>query len=123
MVVDDDATMRMIVRKILEAQSYDVLEASDGGEALEALLKVKPDLLLLDLNMTKVGGMEVIRGVREGLGLRDLPIVVLTAEQEDVSHELALSLGADDYVAKPFKPGVVRARINAALRRAGKLSW
>lgn len=123
MTVDDDAGMRLLVSASLKSKNYDVIEASNGEEALAMLLENKPDLMLLDMKMPKMGGMEVIRNVRQSLGLTDLPILVLTAETDDVSHELALSLGADDYIAKPFKPGVVLARVGAALRRAGKLSW
>ena len=123
MIVDDDDVMRLLARTGLRDQGYEFVEASDGAEALEQLTKTKPDLLLLDLKMPRLGGMEVIRGVRDGLGMRDLPIVVLTAEKDDVSQELALTLGADDYIPKPFKAGIVSARINAALRRAGKLAW
>jgi two-component system phosphate regulon response regulator PhoB len=78
-------------------------------------------MLLSDINMPKMDGLVLVKGVRETLGLSDLPIIMLTTESSDKSQELAFKLGADDYIIKPFKAPLVIARINAALRRAGKL--
>ncbi len=119
LVADDDAIMRLLARKALEGQGFEVREAADGEEALTRISEGAPDLLLLDLDMPKLTGLDVIKGVRGTLGLPGLPIIMLTAQAEDQSQELAFSLGVDDYIVKPFKPGIVTARIKAALRRAG----
>jgi len=120
LVADDDPIMRLLARKALEGQGFEVREAADGEEALTRISEAAPDLLLLDLDMPKLTGFDVIKGVRQTLGLSGLPIIMITAQAEDLSQELALSLGADDYIIKPFKPALVTARIKAALRRAGR---
>jgi type IV pilus assembly protein PilB len=119
LVTDDDQVIRLILKQILTKGGYEVLEASDGVKALEKLAVDVPDLLLCDLNMPNLDGYGVIRGVRESLGLGDLPIIVLTADSEDASQEEALRLGADDYLLKPVKPAIVLARIRALFRRRG----
>jgi DNA-binding response OmpR family regulator len=86
-------------------------------EALRYLADVTPDLLILDLNMPQIGGHDVIRTIRQERNLLQLPIIVLSADDEDASQDKAFSLGADDYITKPFTPAVVASRVHAALRR------
>jgi type IV pilus assembly protein PilB len=117
LVADDDATIRVIVRSLLEKAGYEVADAPDGAAALQSVAAGAPDLLVVDMNMPHMDGKGVIRGVRESLGLASLPIVVLTSDADDKSQEEALSMGADDYVLKPVKPGILLARVEAALRR------
>jgi type IV pilus assembly protein PilB len=122
MVAEDDAIMRMLLKKFLENAGFEPLEAADGEAALTAIASgPPPDLLVSDINMPRMNGYDLVKGVRETLGLTDMPIIMLTTETSDKSQELAFKLGADDYVIKPFKGPLVIARITAALRRAGKL--
>jgi DNA-binding response OmpR family regulator len=122
MVADDDEVIRMLLKKFIEGAGFAVVEAVDGEEALTAIAgENPPDMLLSDINMPKMNGYDLVKGVRETLGLSDLPIIMLTTEGSDKSQEMAFKLGADDYIIKPFKAPLVIARINAALRRAGKL--
>jgi len=121
MIAEDDAVMRMLLKKFIEGAGYAVAEAADGEAALTAIAEGAPDLLVTDINMPRMNGLELVKGVRETLGLSDLPIIMLTTESSDKSQELAFKLGADDYIIKPFKANLVMARISAALRRAGKI--
>ncbi|MCX5784448.1 MAG: ATPase, T2SS/T4P/T4SS family [Elusimicrobia bacterium] len=121
MVVDDIPIIRLLLRKALEAQGYEVKEAVDGEEALTSIAAQSPDLLISDINMPHMNGLDLIKGIRQGLGITDMPIIILTTETSDESQELALQLGADDYITKPFKQNIVVARVNAALRRFGKV--
>ncbi len=118
LIADDDPTIRIILRKVLEGQGYSVEEAEDGPKALAAVASSAPDMLLVDLNMPGLDGLGVIRGVRESLGL-GMPIIMLTADSDDRSQAQALELGADDYIIKPVKVSLVVARVKAAFRRAG----
>lgn len=108
LVADDDAA----------GDGYELSEAAGGKEALERIARDKPDLVLLDLMMPEVDGYGVVRRLRETLLLPELPILVLTALGEADSQALALELGADDYMTKPFSPKVLRARVRALFRRA-----
>lgn len=117
LLCDDDKAIRLILRKTFEGEGWSVEEAVDGEQALEQVSKAVPDVLVLDLDMPKLDGMGVIKGLRQGLGCLDLPIIILTASSDDKSQEQALSLGADDFVTKPFKPSLVAARLKAILRR------
>jgi len=122
MVADDDPAIRLLFKKFAEGAGYEVVEAVDGEEALLAIASGKqPDLLVSDINMPKMSGLDLIKGVRETLGITEMPVIMLTTENSDKSQELAFKLGADDYIIKPFKAPLVIARVNAALRRAGKL--
>lgn len=116
MIADDDETIRMIARIVLEKNGYAVEEAVDGREAVAKIVDHPPDMLIVDLMMPKMNGHEVIRAVRAVMGL-DLPILMLTADPDEKSQETALNLGADDYVMKPVKPALLAARVNAAFRR------
>ena len=123
MVADDDPIMRMLLKKFIEGAGYEAVEAADGEEALTKIAEgPAPDLLISDINMPKLNGYDLVKGVRESLGLVDLPVIMLTTEGSDKSQELAFTLGADDYVIKPFKGPLVMARVTAALRRAGRLA-
>jgi len=98
------------------------VEAVDGEAALTTIASGKhPDLLVSDINMPRMNGYDLVKGVRETLAIPDMPIIMLTTETTDKSQELSFKLGADDYVVKPFSAPLVIARIKAALRRAGKL--
>jgi len=123
LVADDDAMMRDILRRALDELGCRVLEAADGEEALTRIAEgPAPDLLISDINMPRLNGFDLVKGLRGTLGLLDLPVIMLTTEGSDKSQELAFQLGADDYVIKPFKGPLVMARVTAALRRAGRIT-
>jgi two-component system phosphate regulon response regulator PhoB len=117
LVVDDDARVRTVVAWQLEAEGYAVGEAADGQTALEAILADPPDLVILDLSLPGLNGLEVLRRVRERAGL---PVIVLSGRSGEGDRILGLDLGADDYLVKPFSPGELAARVRSVLRRSGQ---
>lgn len=117
LVAEDESITRMLVKLLLEREQFEVLEASNGQEAVNIAVREHPDLLLLDLNMPTMDGYETIRRLRADLSLSGMPILVLTAEHGPNAERRVLDLGADDYVLKPFDPGVLMARVQAAFRR------
>lgn len=118
LVVDDEAQIRRVMRTTLAAQRYAVTEAADGDAALEELRKQKPDLILLDVNMPGMNGLEVCREIRRTDS--DTPIIMLTVRNTERDKVMALDAGADDYIVKPFGVQELLARIRAALRRSGQ---
>ena len=115
MVVDDDAVIVKMLERILRLEGYDVITAGDGKAALLLLEKAKPDLVILDIMMPGLDGVQVLKLMRER---SNVPVIMLTARDEDFSIKQTLELGADDYVKKPFRTPVLLARIQAKLRRA-----
>jgi DNA-binding response OmpR family regulator len=114
LIVDDETMVREVLARYLERAGFHVDTAADGQEALEIASRRRPDLVVLDLMLPRVDGFDVLRGIRqEG----DVPVVMLTARGEEVDRIVGLEVGADDYVAKPFSPREVVARIRAVLRR------
>jgi two-component system alkaline phosphatase synthesis response regulator PhoP len=118
LVVDDDKEIVRLMRAYLEQAGYQALVAYDGETALHILRRERPDLVLLDLMLPDRDGWDVTRIVRGDPDLASTPIIMLTARVEDHDKILGLELGADDYVAKPFNPREVVARVRAVLRRA-----
>ena len=114
LVVDDEATIRDIVRRYLTADGFDVVEAADGEEALRQFEDRRPDLVVLDVMMPGMDGLEVLRRLRATSGVF---VVLLTAKAEEVDKLVGLSVGADDYLTKPFSPRELVARVRAVLRR------
>jgi len=115
LVVDDEPQIRRVMRVILSGENYEVLEARSGEAALLRFREFLPDLVLLDLNMPGMGGLEICRAIRE---TSEVPIIVLTVRREEDEKVEALDAGADDYVTKPFGKHELLARIRAALRRS-----
>lgn len=115
LVVDDDPGILSLIKTNLQARGYRVLTASTGPESISAATLNDPDLVILDLLMPDVDGMEVTRALRDR---STVPIVVLSALQQDVTKVRALELGADDYLTKPFSVEELLARVRAVLRRA-----
>jgi DNA-binding response OmpR family regulator len=105
-----------VVGRYLQREGFEVALAGDGEEALRLAQESRPDLVVLDLMMPKVDGLEVCRALRRDT---QIPIIMLTAKGEEIDRILGLELGADDYVVKPFSPGELVARVKAVLRRAG----
>jgi two-component system KDP operon response regulator KdpE len=119
MIVDDDPQIRRVLRTALVAQGYEVVDARNGEEALEKLRDEKVDLIILDMNMPGMGGLETCRTVRSS---SDLSIIMLTVRDSEADKVEALDAGADDYITKPFGSPELLARIRAALRRSPQLS-
>lgn len=115
LVVDDDPTISEVVARYLEREGYDVEVASDGEEALARGQSSHPDLVVLDLMIPKVDGLEVFRLLR---ATESVPIIMLTAKGEETDKLVGLSLGADDYITKPFSPRELVARVKSVLRRS-----
>ena len=117
LIVDDEANIVELARMYLEQEGFRVQAASDGAKVLEMIARQPPALLVLDLMLPEVDGWEVCRRVRSGKIAPDLPIIMLTARDDDVDKIVGLELGADDYVTKPFNPRELVARVKAILRR------
>ncbi len=115
LVVDDEPEIVRLVRSYLEQEDYRVVTAYDGEEALYATRHEKPDLVVLDILMPRMDGLEFTRRVRRE---QDVPIIMLTARADETDRIVGLEMGADDYVTKPFSPREVVARVRAVLRRA-----
>jgi two-component system alkaline phosphatase synthesis response regulator PhoP len=118
LVVDDDRQIVRLVQSYLQQSGFTVLTAYDGEEALHAIRREKPDLVVLDLMLPGRDGLEITRIVRGDETLAALPILMLTARVEDMDKLIGLELGADDYLTKPFNPQEVVARVKAILRRS-----
>ena len=114
LIVDDDETVREILSRYLVREGYDVDRAGDGEAALQRTQTHPPDLILLDLMLPGISGLDVCRRVRRNTGV---PIIMLTARGEENERVFGLRLGADDYVVKPFSPREVTARVTSVLRR------
>jgi DNA-binding response OmpR family regulator len=115
LVVDDEPTVRDVVVQYLRRDGHEVTEAGDGEQALELLASQTPDLVVLDLMLPGVDGLEILRRLRSS---SDVPVIMLTALAEERDRVAGLELGADDYVVKPFSPRELAARVNGVLRRS-----
>ena len=115
LVVDDEPKIVELARDYLEAAGFAVVSASDGSEALARARSEKPDLVVLDLGLPKIDGLDVARALRRD---SSVPIVILSGRSDESDKLVGLELGADDYVTKPFSPKELVARVRAVLRRA-----
>jgi len=115
LIVDDERRILDLLRSYLSNNGYQVLEATDGQQALQIAQTARPDLVVLDWMLPELDGMEVCRRLRQQG--RELPIIMLTARDDDTAQVVGLELGADDYVTKPFSPRELLARVRAVLRR------
>jgi two-component system alkaline phosphatase synthesis response regulator PhoP len=116
LVVDDETTLLNTVRAYLEKEGYSVQVAKDGRLALQTFNDFRPDLIVLDIMLPQIDGLEVLRQLRQS---SDVYVIMLTAKADEVDKVIGLGMGADDYVTKPFSPRELVARIKAALRRLG----
>jgi len=114
LVVDDEPKITQLVRDYLESAGFGVVVAADGREALMRARTERPDLVILDLGLPQLDGLDVTRSLRRD---GDLPIIILTARDDETDRVIGLELGADDYVTKPFSPRELVARVRAVLRR------
>jgi len=122
LIVEDERDIRELVRYTLEQEGFVVDEAADADAALERIARRAPDLMVLDVMLPGMSGLELCRRLRAQAPTAALPILMLTAKGTEVDRVLGLEMGADDYVVKPFSPREVLARIRALLRRARLLT-
>jgi two-component system phosphate regulon response regulator PhoB len=118
LVVDDDPRVRTVVTWQLEAEGFRVAEAADGRRALETIEREQLDLVILDLALPGIGGLDVLRRLRQGDRDAALPVIVLSGRSGETDRIVGLDLGADDYLVKPFSPAELAARVRSVLRRA-----
>lgn len=119
LVIEDEPDIRKLVRYNLSQERYDVLEAEDGEQALKLLQRKRPDLIILDLMLPGMSGLEICKLLRESRDTAQLPILMLTAKAGEADKVVGLEVGADDYLPKPFSPREMVARVRAILRRVG----
>ena len=117
LVVDDDLHIREVIRVALRKAGMTVNEAKDGREALTRFTGDRPDLIILDIGMPELDGLDVCREVRK---TSDVPILFLSARDDEIDRVLGLEIGGDDYVTKPFSPRELVARVNVILRRIAR---
>lgn len=115
LLVDDEAALVSVLQPVLRAEGYDVTVASDGNGAINAVVSIDPDVVLLDLGLPDIDGKAVIEAIRHS---SQVPIIVISARHQETEKIAALDEGADDYVNKPFEIGELMARIRAAVRRS-----
>jgi len=114
LIVDDEPMVREVVTRYLERDGFGVGEAATGDEALAKLDSFRPDLVVLDIMLPGIGGLDILSSIRAE---RDLPVIMLTARADETDRVIGLELGADDYVIKPFSPRELTARVKSVLRR------
>ena len=119
LVADDESRIRKLVNDFLSKENYDIIEAGDGQEALDKFYEQSPDLVILDVMMPKFTGLEVCKEIRES---STVPIIILTAKDTESDELNGFSSGADEYIAKPFSPKILVARVNALVRRSHNLN-
>ena len=117
LIIEDDRDIVELVRYNLANEGFEVTSVADGSAALASLRKSTPDLVILDLMLPKMPGLEVCKEIRRDAALNRLPILMLTARGEEADRVIGLEMGADDYVTKPFSPRELAARVKALLRR------
>lgn len=117
LVVDDEEPIQELIKFNLEKEGYQVITADDGPEALKTVEEKHPDLVVLDIMLPGMNGLEVCTKLRMNPKFCDLPVIMLTAKGEEIDKVLGLEIGADDYITKPFSPRELLARIRARLRR------
>jgi two-component system, OmpR family, alkaline phosphatase synthesis response regulator PhoP len=114
LIVDDEADIRQLLVAYLEKEGYQVAEAADGDSAIQAAREFTPDVIILDIMLPKLSGLEVLSTLRR---TSDVYVIMLTAKTEELDKLVGLNMGADDYLTKPFSPRELVARVNAAMRR------
>ena len=117
MVVDDSLTVRRVTQRLLEREGYRVALAKDGVDALEQLPEVRPDLMLVDIEMPRMDGFDLVRHVRGDAASATLPIIMITSRTADKHRNVALGLGVDAYFGKPFQETVLLGAIAGLLHR------
>lgn len=114
LIIEDDADISEIEKDFLVPEGYEVYQSYNGKTGVEDFSKLNPDLVILDLNLPIIGGLEVCKIIRESSGV---PIIMVTAKTKEIDELLGLDVGADDYITKPFSPKILVSRVRALLRR------
>ena len=122
LVVEDDRDISELITYNLEREGYEIACLYDGGQAVDFVNKRKPELIILDLMLPEVDGIEICRTLKSDATTKHIPIVMLTAKGEEADVVVGLQMGADDYIPKPFSPKVLVARIKAIIRRMADLA-
>jgi two-component system, OmpR family, alkaline phosphatase synthesis response regulator PhoP len=122
LIIDDDEEIQDLTRETLEPEGYAISTASNGKAGLRAITDSAPDLILLDLMMPEMDGLDVCRQIKTDENRKRIPIIMLSAKDHEADIVSGLELGADDYITKPFSTRVLVARIHAVLRRRGRVS-
>jgi len=120
LIIEDEHDIRELISYTLENEGYEVFKAADGTKGLETARKKTPDLILLDIMLPDIDGLEVCRRIKRDEHTGSIPVIMLTAKSEDSDVISGLELGAEDYITKPFSPRVLVARLRAVLRRKGE---
>ncbi len=115
LVVDDSADVRLLLGKTLKAVGYEVVEATDGDEVLSAALSYEPNIILMDVNMSRLDGFRALAALKRDARLRHIPVIMVTAKGHPDDLETARSLGAHDYINKPWAHGEVELRVQWAI--------
>ncbi len=118
LLIEDDRVAAELIRESLAGEGYEVLHITDGTSGLAQVRKAPPDVLLLDLMLPKMSGLDVCKAIRSDENLNRLPILMLTSRGDEMDRVVGLEIGADDYVTKPFSPRDLAARVKALLRRS-----
>ncbi len=118
-IVEDEPDILEVLTYNLKREGFDVSHALDGSKGLALIEKVEPDLVILDLMLPGLDGLEICRRIKGAEQLKQIPVIMVTAKGEETDIVIGLGIGADDYVAKPFSPRELVARVNAAIRRSG----
>ena len=117
LLVDDEDSLRKVIKELLERDGYVVAEARDGAQALDQIDRVGPDIIVLDLNMPGLDGYGVLSHLRSRPATADIPVIVLTAKGDEDNEVRVFELGADDFLTKPFRARALSARLEAVLGR------
>jgi len=120
-IVDDEETIRELVSDVLEIENFKVIKCADTDEGYKRILKSKPDLVILDVKMPQIGGIELCRLLRENVETKNIPVIMLTVESTETDKVIGLGVGADDYMTKPFSNKELVARVRALLRRVARI--
>ena len=120
-IVDDEENIRELVGDLLESENFKVIKCADTDDGYKRILKSKPDLVILDVKMPQIGGIELCRLLRENVETRHIPVIMLTVESTETDKVIGFGVGADDYITKPFSNKELVARIRALLRRVSRI--
>ncbi|MGI5835796.1 MAG: response regulator transcription factor [Chloroflexota bacterium] len=120
LLIDDEPAIQTLVRLVMEADGWQVLVASEGARGLDLAREQKPDVILLDVALPDVSGLEICRQLKADPATNSVPIAMLTAMAQETDRRAAMALGADDYVTKPWRPAALIARVSSLLEKRSK---